>query len=368
MGNTLLTAQRIADEAALQLENNMVMANLVHRGYSTEFQKGRGSTIFIRNPGTFEAKDFSSTVDVQNITESSIAVILDKFKDISVEIGTKELSLDIVDFSVQVLQPIMRAHAQQVDYDILNVVSAGIAGHTTVSGTPALSDLANLMGQLNLQKVPMQDRRVVLSAMTDAKYIALDALANADKRGKSLTIDEAHIGRVLGADFYMDQNVQTHTSGISDTAGAFKGAATAGATAATVDALTDDEVVAAGDVFKVVGSDRGYLVVTGGTVDTNTVTITFTPALDAAVLDDAVVTFQDSHKMNLGFHRNAFALASAPLQPPMGGATYGVATYKGITCRTVMGYNMSTKVNQLSVDILYGVKLLNKELAARLCD
>jgi uncharacterized protein YaiE (UPF0345 family) len=370
MSNTLLTPSVIAKEAIMVLENNLVMANLVHRDFDSEFRKV-GATVTVRKPATFTATAFSTTVAAQNITESSVQVVLDKHYDITAEITSQQLSLDIVDFSMQVLQPMMREHAQKVDYQIFNTVYQGIAGHYPVTSTPVLGDLANLMAQLDLQKAPPSERRVVLHPITYAKYAALDAIVHADKRGKPLTINEYSIGRVLGADYYMDQNVLTHTSGIADTAGAFVGAATAGATAATVDALTDAEVVAAGDVFKVAGSDKGYLIVTGGTVGATTsaqVGITFTPALDVAIDDNAVVTFQDSHKVNIAFHKNAFALISAPLAPPMGGAAYGVANYKGISCRVVMDYTMSTKVNEISVDLLYGVKLLDKELAARLCD
>jgi hypothetical protein len=368
LSNTLLTSSVIAKEAALQLENNLVMANLVHRGYATEFQSGRGATVTIRKPATFTATAFSTTVAAQNITESSVQVVLDKFYDITAEITSQQLSLDIVSFSEQVLKPMMREHAQKVDYYILNTVYASIAGHTPVSGTPALSDLANLMAQLDIQKAPPSERRAVLHPATYANYAALDAVANADKRGKSLTIDEYRIGHLFAADWYMDQNVQTHTSEIVDTAGALKGAAAAGATAATVDALTDTEVLAAGDVFKVVGSDRGYLIITGGTIASNTATITFTPALDAAIADDAVVTFQDTHKVNLAFHKNAFALVTAPLAPYMGGVNNSTQNYKGISCRVSLDGDTSSKVNKISVDILYGVKLLDKELAARLCD
>jgi hypothetical protein len=367
MANTLITPSVIAKEAVMALENNLVMANLVHRDFATEFQKV-GATVTVRKPATFTATAFSTTVAAHNITESSVQVVLDKHYDITAEITSQQLSLDIADFSQQVLQPMMREHAQKVDANILSTVYSSIAGHTAVSSTPTLGDLANLMVQLDIQKVPVTERRAVLHPITYAKYAVLDPIANADKHGTPLTIKEYSIGRLLGADWYMDQNVPTWTSGIIDTAGALSGNASSGATAATVNALTDTQTVAAGDVFKIAGSDRGYLVLTGGAVSSNTVQITFSPPLDTSITTGAVVTFQDTHKANLAFHKNAFALVTAPLAAPVGGASYGTANYKGITCRVVMDYNMSTKVNQISVDILYGVKVLNKELAARLCD
>ena len=369
MTQTLLTPDIIAKEAALVLENSMVMANLCHRGYSAEYASKVGATVTIRKPATFAASAFSTTVAAQEVVESSVQVVLDKFYDVSAEITSQELSLNIVSFSEQVLQPMMRAHAQNVDYQIFQSVYATIAGHNKVTTTTAvIGDLANLMAQLDIQKAPPTDRRVVLHPTTYARFAALDAILHADKSGTPLTIKEYAIGRILGADFYMDQNVPTFTSGISDTAGAMSGGAAAGGTAATIAALTNTEVVAAGDIFKVVGSDKGYLIVTGGTVGSTVVTITFTPPFDATIADTAVVTFQASGKTNLAFHKNAFALVTAPLEPYLGGVNSSVASYKGISCRVALDGDTSSKKNKISVDMLFGVKTLDKELAARLVD
>ena len=369
MSNTLLTPSIIAKEALLVVENNLVMANLVHTAYSNEYAKF-GATVTIRKPATFAATAFSTTVAAQDVAEASVQVVLDKFYDVSAAITSQELSLNIADFSEQILTPIMRAHAQNVDNQIFQAVYKTIAGHTTVTGTPVVSDLANLMAQLDLQKVPPTERRVVLHPVTYAKYAALDAVLHADKRGKPLTIDEYSIGRILGSDFYMDQNVPAQSSLIVDTAGALSGNAAAGATAATISAMTNGEVVAAGDVFKIVGSDRGYLIVTGGTVGSTVVTITFTPALDTAIPSAAVVTFNGSaasgFKSSLAFHKNAFALVSRPLAPYLGGVTCAVENYKGISCRVAYQGTTSNKTNNMSVDMLFGVKTLDKELAAKL--
>lgn len=366
MTQTFITPSIVAKEALLQLENNTVMANLVHRDYSKEFKKV-GSTVTIRKPSTFVASAVSSTVAVQEVVEGSVSVVLDQLLDVSVEITSSELSLQIVSFSEQVIRPAMIAMAEKVDA-LLTARFVDIAGHAAVSSTPAVSDIADLRTALNLQKVPFTDRRVVLHPVTDGRYVPLDSFLNADKRGKPLTINEAWLGRVLGMDFYVDQNIASHTSEVVDTAGAMKGAAAAAATIATVDGLTDAEVIAAGDVFKVAGNDDGYLILTGGTVASNTATITFTPAATGAFADNAVVTFQATHKASLAFHKNAFALVSAPLEPPMGGASYAVESYKGLSCRVVYDYNITNKKNQMSIDFLCGVKTLDKQLAARFCD
>jgi hypothetical protein len=61
MPNKFLTPDIIANEALMVLENNTVMAGLVHRDYSKEFNHV-GDTITIRKPAKFIAKNFVGDV------------------------------------------------------------------------------------------------------------------------------------------------------------------------------------------------------------------------------------------------------------------------------------------------------------------
>lgn len=118
MANTFLTPDIIAKEALMVLENNLVMAGLVHRDYSPEFAKV-GDTITIRKPAKFIAKNFTGQISRQDVEEGSTTVKLDRWRDVSVDVTSKELTLDIRDFSVQVVTPAMQAIAQAVDSDVL---------------------------------------------------------------------------------------------------------------------------------------------------------------------------------------------------------------------------------------------------------
>ena len=120
MPNTILTPQIIANEALMVLQSNLTMANLVHRDYSKEFVKV-GDTITVRKPATFVAKNFTGQTEAQDITEGSVTVKMDRFRDITVNVGSKEMTLDIKDFSEEVITPAMQAMAQQIDADLLAV-------------------------------------------------------------------------------------------------------------------------------------------------------------------------------------------------------------------------------------------------------
>ena len=107
MPNTILTPQIIANEALMVLQSNLTMANLVHRDYSKEFVKV-GDTITVRKPATFVAKNFTGQTEAQDITEGSVTVKMDRFRDITVNVGSKEMTLDIKDFSEEVITPAMQ--------------------------------------------------------------------------------------------------------------------------------------------------------------------------------------------------------------------------------------------------------------------
>lgn len=366
MAQTFITPTIVAKEALIALENNLVFANLVHRDYADEFKKV-GDTVLIRKPATFTAEAWAgTTITKQTVVESSVPVSLDTVFDVSFAITAKELALSVVDFSEQIVAPAMRAIAQGVDAKLAGLF-VDVAAHYPVSTTAVAADLAGVRAQLNIDKVPFEDRSCVLHPITEKDFIVIDAFLHAEKRGDTKAIKEASMGRVMGMDFFMSQNIATHTSLVLDTAGNAP-ACTAGATAMTMIGLTNGEVVAAGDVFKVVGSSKGYLIKTGGTVATTACAVTFTPALDAVIADAAVVTFMKTHKANLAFHKNAFALVTRPLANPIGGAQAAQENYKGLSCRVVYDYDMDKKSNICSIDLLCGVKTLDKDLAARLVD
>ncbi len=123
MANTFLTPAIIAREAMMQLRANCVMAGLVHRDYSSEFVSGVGDTVTIRKPASFEAQEFDRTsgIAIQSAEENGVDVKLDKLLDVSFEVTAEQLTLEIADFSAQLLQPAMQSFAQKIDLYLLSL-------------------------------------------------------------------------------------------------------------------------------------------------------------------------------------------------------------------------------------------------------
>lgn len=279
MPNKILTPEVIAREALMVLRNNAVMANLVHRDYSDEFAAGVGDTVTIRKPATFAAKEFTSNIEVQDATENSVAVKLDKHLDVSFAVTSAQMTMDIADFSAQLLVPAMQAFQDKIDAYLLGL-KADITNKVTATGN-AKGDVIEARKHLTANAAPLTERRFVYGTDMEADLLNTDLFVSAEKVGDEGTaLREASLGRKFGMDFYVDQN--------ADTAG-----------------------LAA-----------------------------------------------------MAFHKNAFALVTRPLALPNGAAKSAIVNYDGFGLRVVYDYDIKTKTDTISIDMLCGVKTLNKDLAA----
>lgn len=290
MANTLLTPEIIAKEALLQLRNNAVMSNLVYRDYSSEFA-AVGDTITVRKPATFEAKEYEGTLSVQNASETGVEVKMDKLLDVSFAVTTKEMSLDIEDFSKQLLQPAMMAFADKIDSYLIALEASCTNRVSHASGAIAPADIIAARKMLVQNAAPLADRRFVCGAVAEADLLGNELFVAADKVGDAGTVlREASLGRKFGMDIYCDQNI----------------------------AKTTDK------------------------------TSNYTPSI--------------------AFHKNAFALVTRTPELPLGASNAYVLNYDGFGIRVVYGYDMTTKADTISLDMLCGVKLLDDKLVAVVVD
>lgn len=350
----------IANEALMVLESNLTMANLVHRDYSNEFVKV-GDTITVRKPAKFVAKNFIGEVEEQDISEGSVDVKMDRYRDVTVNVTSKEMTLDIKDFSEQVITPALSAMAQAVDIDLLTVGVEKAGSKVAVSNTPTIVDVANVAKALDKKKAPRDNNRnLVLAVDTLYKYNTLDNFAKVCYKGDSEALKEAEIGKVYTMNTFMSQNTPENTSATPGTATAYKVTCTKGATqftvsggtAATGTIKTGDKLIVNGYLFEVaedlkLASGAGTLKVT------EKIPFALTEATDAMIINKA---------HSLGFHRNGLALVTRQLELPQGAAKAAIASADGLAVRVVFDYDSNTKTDKISFDIIYGIKELDSDL------
>ena len=167
-------------------------------------------------------------------------------------------------------------------------------------------------------------------------------------------------------DNYYSQHVYEHAAGTASGATSPKvnGAVAAGAYQMGIDATAMTGALKKGDLM-VIGENQ--YVVTEETADAagNAIAVVkFYPAApDGGIDDDAAITFvADDSVRNMGFHKNAFAFVTRALPLPSDAQGY-VVSFNGITLRVVRSYDISTKKEIMSMDVLYGFKTVYPELA-----
>lgn len=407
MTQQILTPSIIAQEALMQLENNLVMGNLVHRDYKNEFVK-IGDTVSIRKPVKFEVVDGATRTN-QDVEEGSTNITISSRKHVSWNFSTQDLTLSISQYSERYITPAMIALANQVDRDLCSLYSSiwnwvGTPGQTI----NAFTDLAAAPQRLDEQAVPQDMRRAVLSPADSWGMIGnLTGLNLGDSGNRSPQAEAyrmASLGRVANLDTYMDQNVQRHTVGAGSTGTPVisgSGQTTTYASVLTTNSMslvtkgwTSAAGLKAGDVFTIdavfavnpVSKDTlDYLQpfvltadVTANATTTNNTTLTISPAIitsgpyqtvSAAPADAATITYVGTggtiYPQNLVFHKNAFALVMVPLEMPDSIGWKARQTHDGISVRLVKDYDIDNDVEIVRADVLYGTKAIYPDLATR---
>lgn len=381
----------------MQLTNNMVFGSNVHRDYKKEFVK-IGDTVSIRKPVKFVAKDGATRVN-QDVTETSTSITIDKRKHVSWNFSSQDLTLKIEDYSERYIKPAAIALANQIDQDVAALYPDVFNAVGTPGTTPAtFAAVAGVAQRLDEQAVPRDARRLILNPAAHWGLVAGDLKGLFNENLVKDLVRKGYLGTIAQMDFLMDQNIQTHTCGSrTATGGTLTATATEASSTIAITGAGNAKTVKKGDVFTVAGSyavnpvsrqSTGVLKqfvaaadVTLGSSGEGSITVTekiyaaggandayanvsALPASGAAVV--FVGAASGAYPQNMGFHRNAFALVTVPLQVPDGVAFSASETYEGVNIRVVKDYDITNDVEIIRLDVMYGTRTIYPELAVRL--
>lgn len=208
-----------AAETLMILEANMVIGNLVHTDFEDEIQEF-GDTVNTRKPGTFTArrKGVNDDVTVQDATAEKIAVVLDQYFHTSFLIRDGQESLSFKDLVAEYLGPAASSLAEAIDKVLLGQAyqfmanGVGDLGRFSEDSPGATGnvkgEILNTRQKMNEKKAPVSGRNLILAPDSETEALKLDLFISAEKVGDEGTaLREASLGRKLGFDFYMAQNV-----------------------------------------------------------------------------------------------------------------------------------------------------------------
>lgn len=379
MANTLGVYNPIfyAQEALIQLEKALGMAGRIHRGYDEERRSfAKGQTISIRKPSTFSAQNAPSSA--QDLATEYVDISLDQWKEVKFALTDKELAYTGERIINDHIRPASYALADNIDQALAGLY-ADVPWYYDLSGTPVVADVTGPRKVMFDNSVPVTDANFMHYMMDGTLSHALMGLAafsqwqGAGDTGVS-TQQRGTLGQKYGMECFANQNVQSHTAGtFACAAPLISGAHAKGATSVTIyHASSLTGTLKKGDSFVIAGNSQRYAVTADATAAANSITVSITPGLaNAQSGDEAVTVRTDTHTANLAFHRNAFALAMAPLSE-MGnelGAKIATITdpITGLAIRSRLYYVGNSSEVHVALDVLYGYKTLDPNLGCRAC-
>ncbi|MCD0450773.1 hypothetical protein LO762_16470 [Actinocorallia sp. API 0066] len=199
----VLTAQRISSLAVALLTRSLVLPMTVSRIPGAEFSGDNGDkiTVRVRQPRAAR-KQVTPGTDIvfDAINEVPVEVTLTHLYD-AARLTDEEMSLDIVDFGVQVTQPQVAAVGIGAEDELaaaMNVLTPDAAFAETA--TPSDTDDAILAAReaLSSADVPAGDRFLAVAPDITTRLLKVEKFVRADAVGDGTAIREAIMGRIYG--------------------------------------------------------------------------------------------------------------------------------------------------------------------------
>lgn len=397
MSNTLLTISDITKEALRLAHEKATFLGTINRQFDKSFnQSGKISdTLRIRLPSQYTRRQGSRVMDVQDAYEESVSLVNATQDGVDMRFNSRELSLDLQDFSKQHLEPAMAVLVSGIESDALQGMTKDIYKVAGTAGT-APADLAAVgaaRAKLNQGLAPKDGNRFVQmdSVVMGTMVNGLKGLFQDSNQIKE-QYREGMIGRTAMADFYENERTWAMTNS----------ADVSGITLDTYTIVEGDEDISitgasaapeAGMVFTIAGvydchpetkAAYGHLkqfVVVSAT----TSAITFSPAIrisgarknvaasdgsDISPSTTAALVFVGSasttYQQNLMYHQDAFTFATGALPLMADASKCVVQTYDGLSLRVWQASDIRNDELLTRIDILYGYKTIRPEWACRI--
>lgn len=218
MPSTFLKGSQIAAQALGLLERELMLPMLITRYGKADFAGQANDTITIRIPAVTVARDYewrtrTAPIVLDDLTERSITVKLDKHPYSAVPVTDEQLTLDITNFGEQVTAPQVRAVAEKLEgYAVTAMTSAAYGTAQIVTAVSngdgaAFGVLVDARKILNKNNVPMTGRAVVVGADVDALFLKDKQLNRVDQSGSDGALRDASLGRLAGFDVYVSNSI-----------------------------------------------------------------------------------------------------------------------------------------------------------------
>lgn len=393
----------IAKEALMAFKNKLGFAKGADRQYSDAFAvKGAkiGATVTIRKPPRFTVNS-GPGINIENVVEESASLSLSSQKHVDFQFSSTDLTLSVDKFKERYLDNAVLALANQVDVDGLALAGQSVFNSVGTPGTTTATALLYLQAQQKLNELSCpSDNKRSMFINPAAQASIVDSLKGLFQSSEEIAqqYESGMMGRGLGADWYLAQNVSTGTIGVATGTPLVNGANQTGASLAcdgwtnsTAGILNLGDVITLAGVFKVnpitkqstgvlqqfvvtataaSGASTGPIAALG--ISPSIIVSGPTQNVSASPADNAVITVfgtgGTAYVNNILAHKNAFTLGTADLELPGGVDFAAIASDpdSGLSLRIVRAYDINNDMFPTRIDVLYGWAAVRPEWACRI--
>lgn len=364
-----------ATEALIILYKKLGMANAVYRGFDSSPQQ-KGSHININRPTTFVAAAMPVTTPT-DLNPDTVQIVLNQWYGVTFALTDQQLTYTKEKIIMDHLNPAAFAVADQIDQTICQLY-VNVPWSFSASATFVLTDLTAVRQIMFNNRVPIADRHLMVNGEREAGMLNLDTFNIVTRSSDgAATQRDGFIGNKFGFEVFSNQNVQVSVANnvaITGTLTLSSQPAIGALSVAMSASTTGTGTFVVGDILTFSGVVQQYVVTAAATFAGNAATVSIFPAIGARgaaqPANGATVTIISLAKnQNLAFHRNAFALAMAPLSELGDGVGARIATavdpVTNLALRSRVWYDGTNAKLNIGIDALWGVQCLDPNLAVR---
>ena len=366
MANKFITMKEVATAAALVTESRLVLAGALDHQTETLFGRGTGKTVSVRTVGALApASDLNEdgTTKTDTLSETSVDVELEKHFYKQIEISAADRTLNIADFTAQVVVPMVDSLIAAIETYSGQKLAANAGGQTgTAFGVPkTLQDCARANRWFTERRISPIGRYAFVGPESEEALLQLDAFTSSSYgQDGPQGLRDATIGRRLSMDFVVNPYA-TQVPAIPGTLKVGTGGAKKGDVAISVDGITAGTAIPAGAVLTIGG--KTYFVAQPIASAANTAqTVMLSVPLKANANAQDPIT---SSAYTQGFVAQKSCAAIAIVAPePSAGANSEVSQHRGISIRATTDFDKGTLGDVLTLDVLCGMRVVSPEACA----
>lgn len=210
MANAFIKPNAIVDTVLGMLQGELVLTQLVWKDGLGDFAGRFNDTVTIRIPNPTDANTrvlrgtgSARNLTVSDLTETSVDVKLTDDVYNLVVLTDEEKTLDIFDFSAQVLNRQVDAVARKLEQGLAETITGAPYATTHEAASDTIYDaIIHARRALNDAYVPRQGRVLVIGSAIEEALLLDDRFIRFDSTGDSANsaLREARIGRIAGQD------------------------------------------------------------------------------------------------------------------------------------------------------------------------